>query len=56
MKRERLKIGDVAALPSARGGHEPLDHLGATATQIDRRAVNLRWLCASSLTGLTAPA
>lgn len=53
MKRERLKIGDVAALPPARGVHEPLDHLGATATQIDRRAVNLRWLCASSLTGLT---
>ncbi|SDA35396.1 Murein DD-endopeptidase MepM and murein hydrolase activator NlpD, contain LysM domain [Methylobacterium sp. UNC378MF] len=53
MKRERLKIGDVAARSSRRGVQEPLDHLGATATQIDRRAVNLRWLCASSLTGLT---
>ncbi|MGU3662292.1 MULTISPECIES: M23 family metallopeptidase [unclassified Methylobacterium] len=53
MKRERLKIGDVAALSPARGVQAPLDHLGATATQIDRRAVNLRWLCASSLTGLT---
>jgi len=53
VKRERLKIGDVAARSSRRGVQEPLDHLGATATQIDRRAVNLRWLCASSLTGLT---
>jgi murein DD-endopeptidase MepM/ murein hydrolase activator NlpD len=53
VKRERLKIGDVAALPAAHGVQAPLDHLGATATQIDRRAVNLRWLCASTLTGLT---
>ncbi|MHB2209115.1 peptidoglycan DD-metalloendopeptidase family protein [Methylobacterium sp. CM6257] len=56
MKRERLKIGDVAALPSGHGTHAPLDHLSATATQIDRRAVNLRWLCASTLTGLTGAA
>lgn len=53
MKRERLKIGDVAASGFGRGLHAPLDELGATANQIDRRAVNLRWLCASSLTGLT---
>lgn len=52
MKRQRLKIGNVAA-SSGRGLQAPLDQLGATATQIDRRAVNLRWLCASSLTGLT---
>ncbi|MDP4005159.1 M23 family metallopeptidase [Methylobacterium sp. NEAU K] len=55
MKRERLKIGDVAALAPGvgRGVQPPLDLLGADAAQIDRRAVNLRWLCASSLTGLT---
>lgn len=53
MKRERLKIGDVAALPPSYGVHAPLDHLGASTSQIDRRAVNLRWLCASTLTGLT---
>ncbi|CAM3039495.1 hypothetical protein JHFBIEKO_4256 [Methylobacterium mesophilicum] len=55
MKRERLKIGDVAALAPGvgRGVQAPLDLLGADATQIDRRAVNLRWLCASTLTGLT---
>ncbi len=53
MKRERLKISDVAAAAPGRGLHAPLDQLGAAATQIDRRAVNLRWLCASSLTGLT---
>jgi len=52
VKRQRLKIGNVAA-SSGRGLQAPLDQLGATATQIDRRAVNLRWLCASSLTGLT---
>jgi murein DD-endopeptidase MepM/ murein hydrolase activator NlpD len=55
VKRERLKIGDVAALAPGvgRGVQAPLDLLGADATQIDRRAVNLRWLCASTLTGLT---
>ncbi len=53
MKRERLKIGDVAAASFGRGLQAPLDELGATANQIDRRAVNLRWLCASTLTGLT---
>jgi murein DD-endopeptidase MepM/ murein hydrolase activator NlpD len=53
VKRERLKIGDVAALSPRHGVQAPLDHLGATASQIDRRAVNLRWLCASTLTGLT---
>ena len=56
MKRERLKIGDVAAFSAVRGVQAPLDHLGATTTQIDRRAVNLRWLCASTLTGLTGAA
>ncbi|MCJ2072407.1 M23 family metallopeptidase [Methylobacterium sp. J-030] len=53
MKRERLKIGDVAASSFGRGLQAPLDELGATTNQIDRRAVNLRWLCASTLTGLT---
>ncbi len=37
----------------ARGAQPPLDLLGAEAARIDRRAVNLSWLCASSLTGLT---
>ncbi|QGY05126.1 M23 family metallopeptidase [Methylobacterium mesophilicum SR1.6/6] len=53
MKRERLKIGDVAAVSTVHGVQAPLDHLGAGTAQIDRRAVNLRWLCASTLTGLT---
>jgi murein DD-endopeptidase MepM/ murein hydrolase activator NlpD len=53
VKRERLKIGDVAAVTTVHGVQAPLDHLGAGAAQIDRRAVNLRWLCASTLTGLT---
>ncbi|MCJ2061331.1 M23 family metallopeptidase [Methylobacterium sp. J-088] len=53
MKRARLKIGDVAASSFGRGLQAPLDELGATASQIDRRSVNLRWLCASTLTGLT---
>ena len=59
MTRERLKIGRVAAgaarrpanLP--RGVEPPLNLLGANARQIDRRDVNLRWLCASALTGIT---
>ncbi|MDP4024290.1 M23 family metallopeptidase [Methylobacterium sp. NEAU 140] len=54
MKRERLKIGDVVASSAGHAsGQRPLDLLGAEAARIDRRAVNLRWLCASSLTGLT---
>ncbi len=51
MKRERYKIGGPA--PASHGGPAPLDLFAADAGQIDRRAVNLRWLCASSLTGLT---
>ena len=51
VKRERYKIGGSA--PVTHGGPAPLDLFGADASQIDRRAVNLRWLCASSLTGLT---
>jgi murein DD-endopeptidase MepM/ murein hydrolase activator NlpD len=56
VNRERLKIGDVAASVPGRGLQAPLDHLGTGATEIDRRAVNLRWLCASTLTGLTGAA
>ncbi len=38
-------------------GHEPpLDARGHTAPQVDRRGVNLRWLAASALTGLTGSA
>jgi len=51
VKRERYKIGGSA--PVSHGGPAPLDLFGVDAAQIDRRAVNLRWLCASSLTGLT---
>ena len=51
VKRERSKIGGSA--PVSHGGPAPLDLFNADASQIDRRAVNLRWLCASSLTGLT---
>ncbi|PXW62015.1 M23 family metallopeptidase [Methylobacterium sp. B4] len=59
MTRERLKIGGAteaskrrpAGLP--RGVEPPLNLLGADARQIDRRDVNLRWLCASALTGIT---
>ena len=59
MTRERLKIGGrteaskrrPAGLP--RGVEPPLNLLGADARQIDRRDVNLRWLCASALTGIT---
>ncbi|HJE23799.1 MAG TPA: M23 family metallopeptidase [Methylorubrum populi] len=59
MTRERLKIGGTteaarrrpANLP--RGVEPPLNLLGAEARQIDRRDVNLRWLCASALTGIT---
>jgi murein DD-endopeptidase MepM/ murein hydrolase activator NlpD len=55
VKRERLKIGDVAAIPAGRvpAVQPPLDLLRDESARIDRRAVNLRWLCASSLTGLT---
>lgn len=59
MTRERLKIGgtaDASKRRSAnlpRGVEPPLNLLGADARQIDRRDVNLRWLCASALTGIT---
>ncbi len=51
MKRERYRID--GALPVAQGGPAPLDLFGSEAAHVDRRTVNLRWLCASSLTGLT---
>lgn len=57
--RERLKIGGTAATAKQRpptlprGVEPPLNLLGADARQIDRRDVNLRWLCASALTGIT---
>ncbi len=60
MKRGRLKIGTPTGSPDIRpasrsrnGSEPPLDLLGPDATRIDRREVNLRWLCASALTGLT---
>lgn len=60
VKRDRLKIGTSGGSPAGRvaptferGIEPPLDLLGPDATRIDRRAVNLRWLCASALTGLT---
>ena len=63
MKRGRLTIGAPNGTPDARVAprvpvaHLPaLDLLGPDATRIDRRDVNLRWLCASALTGLTGAA
>ena len=63
MKRGRLKIGSRTAPAEGRvtgrvrRRHLPaLDLLGPDATRIDRRDVNLRWLCASALTGLTGAA
>lgn len=59
MTRERLKIGGTTAAARRRpanlprGVEPPLNLLGAEARQIDRRDVNLRWLCASALTGIT---
>ncbi|GJD85075.1 hypothetical protein HPGCJGGD_2961 [Methylobacterium haplocladii] len=58
--RERLKIGDARGSSQARpsrlferGIEPPLNMAGAEAAQVDRRDVNLRWLCASALTGIT---
>ena len=62
MARGRLKIGTpgngTGPRPARhdRGRDAPLDLLGPDATRIDRREVNLRWLCASALTGLTGAA
>ncbi|MDB5647697.1 MAG: peptidase [Methylobacterium sp.] len=63
LKRGRLKIGAQNGTPDPRPGARmpsahlpPLDLLGPDATRIDRRDVNLRWLCASALTGLTGAA
>lgn len=63
LTRERLKIGEArdpsAVRPSRlfeRGIEPPLDMAGGEATQVDRREVNLRWLCASALTGITGAA
>ena len=58
MTRERLKIGGAASaqrrpVTLPRGIEPPLNLLGSSARQIDRRDVNLRWLCASALTGIT---
>ncbi len=59
MTRERLKIGGAAGASKRRpaklprGVEPPLNLLGTDARQIDRRDVNLRWLCASALTGIT---
>lgn len=60
MKRDRLKIGEAGGPRTPPGfahGIQPaLDLLGSDATRVDRREVNLRWLCASALTGLTGAA
>nr|WP_245516753.1 M23 family metallopeptidase [Methylobacterium segetis] len=46
--------GDTGrAAPPAHGAEPPLDLSGSDAARVDRREVNLRWLCASALTGLT---
>ncbi|SFL13873.1 M23 family metallopeptidase [Methylobacterium pseudosasicola] len=52
MRIGRLKIGKVATAAHEGGVHAPLQALGAHADRIDRRAVNLHWLCASTLAGL----
>lgn len=61
--RGRLKIAGPNATQLGRvpprferGTEPPLDLLGPDAARIDRREVNLRWLCASALTGLTGAA
>ena len=60
VNRDRLKIGEAGGPRTPPGyahGIQPaLDLLGSDATRIDRREVNLRWLCASALTGLTGAA
>ncbi|GJD82098.1 M23 family metallopeptidase [Methylobacterium gregans] len=53
MTRDRVKIGVTGAAAPGQGFDPPLDLLGPEASRIDRRAVNLRWLCASALTGLS---
>ncbi|MGU3536227.1 M23 family metallopeptidase [Methylobacterium sp. A54F] len=52
MNRARLAIATSGAARAV-GTQAPLDILGPDASRIDRREVNLRWLCASALTGLT---
>lgn len=68
MKGARVRVGKSgtgktgtgntgrAAPAFARGSEPPLDILGPEATRLDRRDVNLRWLWASALTGLTGAA
>ncbi|GEP10035.1 hypothetical protein MMMDOFMJ_0616 [Methylobacterium gnaphalii] len=63
LTRERLKIGEArgpsTGRPSRlfeRGIEPPLNMAGGEATQVDRRDVNVRWLCASALTGITGAA
>jgi len=60
VKRERTRNNDTGRRPSVgvaavydRGIDPPLDLMGADARRIDRREVNLRWLLASALTGIT---
>ena len=52
VRTRRFKIGKVTTASRNDRVHAPLHYLGARATPTDRRAVNLRWLCASALTGL----
>ncbi len=59
MKRDRLQLASsVVRIPprSGSGIEPPLDLMGPDTPRIDRREVNLRWLCASALTGLTGAA
>ena len=51
--RTRPAVRAGAAGRSGCGREPPLDARGRTAPQSDRRAVNLRWLAASALAGLT---
>ena len=60
LQRGRLRIAEPDRGAVAReaprfvaGTEPPLDLLGPDATRIDRREVNLRWLFASALTGIT---
>ncbi|WP_046867731.1 M23 family metallopeptidase [Microvirga massiliensis] len=58
--QSRLVRGDGASSPRGAlvqlGQEPPLSSSGGAAREIDRRDVNLRWLCASVLTGITGAA
>ena len=52
MSKKRVAIRRLVTPGHERGRQAPLHDLGAGTTRIDRRAVNLRWLCASTITAL----